>query len=161
MPMLQSLEDIQTLPQSSLSQTPFFNHILSSLPSLRTQIKEAVTASTNTWLLEIRNVSGEVGRLALEAMELRTRKWRARREKEALLKLSRVGSSVEMVTNEKLECERSINSVSPLAQRFNHHKMMSLINCRSISSHCISQSTYILRLIRWKNCSVLIKLVGR
>ncbi|KIJ56882.1 hypothetical protein M422DRAFT_218657 [Sphaerobolus stellatus SS14] len=100
---LRSLEDIQALPQSSLSQTPFFTHILSSLPSLRTQIKEAVTASKSTWLLEIRNISGEVGRLALEAMDTRTRKWRSRREKEPLLRLSRVGSSVEMVTNEKIE----------------------------------------------------------
>ncbi|KAF8591599.1 exocyst complex subunit Sec15-like protein [Ramaria rubella] len=100
---LRSLEDIQTLPPSSLSQTPFFTHLLSSLPSLRTQIKDAVTASTNSWLLEIRNVSGEVGRLALEAMETRTRRWRSRREKDPLLKLSRVGSSVEMVTNEKTE----------------------------------------------------------
>lgn len=102
---MQSLEDIQTLPPSSLSQTPFFTHLLSSLPSLRTQIKDAVTASTNSWLLEIRNVSGEVGRLALEAMETRSRRWRSRREREPLLKLSRVGSSVEMVTNEKIECK--------------------------------------------------------
>jgi len=103
--MQQSLEDIQALPQSSLSQTPFFTHILSSLPSLRTQIKEAVTASKSTWLLEIRNVSGEVGRLAVGAMDSRTRKWRVKCEREPLLKLSRVGSSVEMVTNEKMECE--------------------------------------------------------
>lgn len=67
-------------------------------------MKDAVTASTNTWLLEIRNVSGEVGHLALEAMETRTRRWRSRQDKEPLLKLSRVGSSVEMVTNEKVEC---------------------------------------------------------
>ncbi|KAF8517783.1 exocyst complex subunit Sec15-like-domain-containing protein [Gautieria morchelliformis] len=100
---LRSLEDIQSLPPSSLSQTPFFTHLLSSLPSLRTQIKDAVTASTNSWLLEIRNISGEVGRLALEAMETRTRRWRSRREKVPLLKLSRVGSSVEMVTNETIE----------------------------------------------------------
>ncbi|GJJ07614.1 hypothetical protein Clacol_001818 [Clathrus columnatus] len=100
---LRSLEDIQTLPPSSLSQTPFFIHLLSSLPSLRNQVKEAVTASTNSWLLEIRNVSGDVGRLALEAMETRTKRWKARQEKEPLLRLSQIGSSVEMVTNEKIE----------------------------------------------------------
>lgn len=53
------------------------------------------------WLLEIRNVSGQVGKLALEAMELRTRKWKSRRERDSMLKLSRVGSAVEMVTQER------------------------------------------------------------
>ena len=88
------------MPQSSLSQTPLFQHILMSLPSLRGQIKDAVTASTKQWLLEIRNLTGEVGRLALEAMENRTRRWRSRREKDPMLRLSRVGSAVETVSYE-------------------------------------------------------------
>src|SRR5262245_44313565 len=93
------------MPSTSLSQTPFFQHLLSSIPSLRGQIKDAVTASMKQWLLEIRNVSGRVGELALEAMETRTRRWRTRRDKDPLLKLSRVGSAVEMVTYEKTECK--------------------------------------------------------
>ncbi|KAJ7178954.1 rsec15 [Mycena filopes] len=100
---LRSLEDIQSMPPSSLSQTPFFQYLLSSLPSLRGQIKDAVTASMKQWLLEIRNISADVGGLALEAMETRTRRWRARREKDPLLRASRVGSAVEMVTYEKTE----------------------------------------------------------
>src|ERR1700730_10175529 len=90
---------------ASLSQTPLYQYLLSSLPSLRGQIKSAVTASMKQWLLEIRNVSARVGELALEAMETRTRKWRAKRDKDPLLKLSRVGSAVELVTYEKTECE--------------------------------------------------------
>lgn len=62
------------------------------------------------WLLEIRNVSTEVGKLATEAMEARTRRWRTRREKDPLLRMSRVGSAVEMITYEKTECRLS-NSV--------------------------------------------------
>ncbi|KAJ7284017.1 rsec15 [Mycena rebaudengoi] len=100
---LRSLEDIQSMPTTSLSQTPFFQYLLSSLPSLRGQIKDAVTASMKQWLLEIRNISADVGALALEAMETRTRKWRARRDKDPLLRMSRVGSAVEMVTYEKME----------------------------------------------------------
>lgn len=100
---LRSLEEIQSLPSTTLSQTPLHQHILSSLPSLRAQIKDAVTASMNQWLLEIRNNSGEVGRLALEAMEARTRRWRARRDKDPLLRMSRVGSAVEIITSEKTE----------------------------------------------------------
>ncbi|PCH41481.1 exocyst complex subunit Sec15-like protein [Wolfiporia cocos MD-104 SS10] len=100
---LRSLEDIESMPPTSLSQTPLFQHLLSSLPSLRGQIKDAVTASMKQWLLDIRNVSAQVGQLALDNMEHRTRKWRSRREKDPLLKLSRVGSAVEIVTNEKTE----------------------------------------------------------
>ncbi|KAJ6598867.1 rsec15 [Mycena vulgaris] len=100
---LRSLEDIQSMPPTSLSQTPFFQYLLSSLPSLRGQIKDAVTASMKQWLLEIRNISADVGGLALEAMETRTRRWRTRREKDPLLRMSRVGSAVEMVTYEKTE----------------------------------------------------------
>ncbi|KAK7060468.1 Rab GTPase-binding exocyst subunit S15 [Paramarasmius palmivorus] len=100
---LRSLDDVQNLPQTSLSQTPFYQHLLSSLPSLRIQIKDAVTASMKQWLLEIRNNSEEVGKLALENMEVRTRRWRARREKDPILRVSRVGSAVELVTYEKTE----------------------------------------------------------
>ncbi|CAK5275482.1 unnamed protein product [Mycena citricolor] len=100
---LRSLDEIQSMPPTSLSQTPFFQHLLSSLPSLRGQIKDAVTASMKQWLLEIRNVSGDVGRLALDATETRQRRWRGRREKDPLLRMSRVGSAVEMVTYEKTD----------------------------------------------------------
>ncbi|GLB33985.1 hypothetical protein LshimejAT787_0108690 [Lyophyllum shimeji] len=100
---LRSLEDIQSMPPTSLSHTPFFQHLLSSLPSLRAQIKDAVTASMKQWLLEIRNVSTEVGRLAMEAMETRARRWKSRREKDPQLRMSRVGSAVEMISYEKTE----------------------------------------------------------
>ncbi|EPQ59901.1 hypothetical protein GLOTRDRAFT_33192 [Gloeophyllum trabeum ATCC 11539] len=100
---LRSLEDIQSMPPTSLSQTPFFQHLLSSLPSLRGQIKDAVTASTKQWLLDIRNVSGQVGELALEAMELRVKRWKARRDRDPMLRSARVGSAVEWVTYEKTE----------------------------------------------------------
>jgi len=101
---LQSLEDIQSMPPTSLSQTPLFQHLVSSLPSLRTQIKDAVTASTKQWLWDIRNVSGQVGNLAIEAMDTRTRRWRSRRERDPMTKHSKVGNAVELVTYEKTEC---------------------------------------------------------
>ncbi|KAI0332397.1 rsec15 [Cubamyces sp. BRFM 1775] len=100
---LRSLEDIESMPPTSLSTTPLFQHVLSSLPSLRTQIKDAVTASMKQWLLDIRNVSAQIGQLALDAMDLRTRRWRSRREKDAMLKSSRVGSAVEVISYEKTE----------------------------------------------------------
>ncbi|KAG9317484.1 exocyst complex subunit Sec15-like-domain-containing protein [Chiua virens] len=100
---LRSLEDIQTMPLTSLSQTPLYQHILSSLPSLRVQVQNAVTASMKQWLLEIRNVTATVGRGAMESMDTRKRKWRVRREKDPMLRTSRVGSAVEMVTHERTD----------------------------------------------------------
>ncbi|KZW03721.1 exocyst complex component, sec15 subunit [Exidia glandulosa HHB12029] len=100
---LRTLDDIQSMPPTSLSQTPFFAHLLSSLPSLRAQVKDAVTASMKSWLLEIRNVSGKLGQLAMEAMDTRARRWKQRCERDPLLRMSRPGSAVEMVTNEKIE----------------------------------------------------------
>ncbi|KAF8842725.1 exocyst complex subunit Sec15-like protein [Paxillus ammoniavirescens] len=100
---LRSLEDIQAMPLTSLSQTPLYQHLLSSLPSLRVQLQSAVTASMKQWLLEIRNVTGTVGKAAMEAMDARSRKWRSRREKDPMLRLSRVGSAVEMVAYERTD----------------------------------------------------------
>ena len=46
-----------------------------------------------------------MGRLALEQMTARIKKWRARREKEGGVRLARVGGALEMVHNERAECE--------------------------------------------------------
>lgn len=100
---LRSLDDIRRLPPTSLSQTPFFTYLLSSLPAYRTQIKDAVTASLKTWLFDLRNVSRQVGKLALEAMEERNNKWTIRKQKEPQLRLCRLGGAVEMITSEKIE----------------------------------------------------------
>ncbi|KZV70296.1 exocyst complex component sec15 subunit [Peniophora sp. CONT] len=98
---LRSIDDIQSMPASSLAQTPLYQYILTSLPSLREQIKNAVTAQNKQWLLDIRNLTPDVGRLALDGMQARTNKWKARRERDPLLRLARVGSAAETVTYEK------------------------------------------------------------
>ena len=108
---LQSIDEIQALPPNALSQTPLYAHLLSSLPSLRAQIKDAVTASLRTCLLDIREASSEVGKLALEAMRQRARRWRSRREKDPALRNLRVGSAVELVTNEKVECKWTLKRI--------------------------------------------------
>lgn len=102
----QSLEDLLHLPPPSISQTPFYAHVLSSLPSLRLSIKDAVTASEKSWLFEVRERGAKVGKLALEQMAGRIRKWRARREKEGGVRLARVGGALELVNNERQECEQ-------------------------------------------------------
>ncbi|TYJ55946.1 hypothetical protein B9479_003331 [Cryptococcus floricola] len=100
---LRSLEDLLHLPPASISQTPFYAHVMSSLPSLRLSIKDAVTASTKSWLFDVRESSAKVGKVALDQMSVRIKKWRARREKEGGDRLARVGGSLELVHNERVE----------------------------------------------------------
>ncbi|WVQ72415.1 hypothetical protein IAR50_001967 [Cryptococcus sp. DSM 104548] len=100
---LRSLEDLLHLPPASISQTPFYAHVMSSLPSLRLSIKDAVTASTKSWLFDVRESSAKVGKVALDQMAVRIKKWRARREKEGGDRLARVGGSLELVHNERVE----------------------------------------------------------
>ncbi|WWC89397.1 uncharacterized protein L201_004321 [Kwoniella dendrophila CBS 6074] len=100
---LRSIEDLLHLTPPSISQTPFYAHILSSLPSLRLSIKNAVTASTKTWLFDVRESGSKVGKLALEQMSVRIKKWRLKREKEGGIKLARVGGAMELVHNERVE----------------------------------------------------------
>ncbi|CAE6535112.1 unnamed protein product, partial [Rhizoctonia solani] len=123
---LRTLEEIRSLPFSSISQTPFLDHILASLPSLRAQIKGAVTSEHNSWLLTVREVTGEVGELALAAVEERARRWRTRREREGLPYTNRVGCAVELVTNEKVEYDilnndRIVVDFKPLYQSIHIH----------------------------------------
>jgi hypothetical protein len=55
------------------------------------------------WLWDTRNISGQVGKLAIEAMDTRTRRWRSRRERDPMIKHSKVGNAVELVAYKKTE----------------------------------------------------------
>ncbi|KAG7562727.1 hypothetical protein FFLO_01788 [Filobasidium floriforme] len=100
---LRAMEDLQTLPPSAISETPFFQHIMSSLPSLHAEIKSAVTASEKNWLLDMREVSAQVGRLALIQMETRMRKWKSKQDRDPGLRHIRVGDPIELASNDKTE----------------------------------------------------------
>jgi hypothetical protein len=109
---IQALEDIRALPPSAISETPFFQHIMSSLPSLHGEIKSAVTASEKNWLSDMREISAEVGRLALTQMEVRMRKWKSKQEKDPGLRHIRVGDPIELASNDKTECESTMHAVT-------------------------------------------------
>ena len=100
----QALEDLQALPPSAISETPFFQHIMSSLPSLHQEIKSAVTASEKNWLLDMRKVSVQVGGLALNQMEIRMKKWKSKQDRDPSLRHIRVGDPIELASNDKTEC---------------------------------------------------------
>jgi hypothetical protein len=79
-----------------------------SIPLFRAEVKSSVTASQNAWLLGIRESSPLVGQLALKHMEVRARKWKAKVERDGNVKQVRIGSAIELVNNEKSECECAV-----------------------------------------------------
>lgn len=105
------IEDLSHLPPPAISNTPFYQHLVSSLPSLRLSIKDAVTASTKSWLFDIRESNGLIGKLALDQMASRIKRWRQKREKDGNARLTRIGGALELVNNEGVECE-SLQSIS-------------------------------------------------
>ncbi|VDC02072.1 unnamed protein product [Peniophora sp. CBMAI 1063] len=97
---LRSIDDIQYMPAGLPAQAPLYHHTLTCLPSLREQIKSAVLAQNTQWLLDIRNLTKYVGRLALGSMRARSNKWKVRRERDPLLQRAQVGSAAETVMYE-------------------------------------------------------------
>ena len=95
-------------------------------------MQNAVTASMKQWLLEIRNVTATVGRAAMENMDTRARKWRTRREKDPMLRSSRVGSAVEMVTYERTD-SKSVCTALTVVLRRHDAQIMSLTRTRLMS----------------------------
>lgn len=122
------LDDLSHLPPPSISNTPFYLHLISSLPSLRLSIKDAVTAGTKSWLFDIRESSALVGKLALKNMDSRIKRWRARREKDGNIRLANIGGALELVNNERTECRCTVNSEALTC------KSMLLITSRSRST---------------------------
>lgn len=131
------LEDLSHLPPPSISNTPFYLHLISSLPSLRLSIKDAVTAGTKSWLFDIRESSALVGKLALKHMDSRIKRWRARREKDGNIRLANIGGALELVNNERTECKCGSRILILTSQSM----PSTMSRSRSISDHFTSVST--------------------
>ena len=102
-----------------------------------------MTASTKSWLFDVRESGAKVGKLALEQMGTRIKKWRARREKEGGVRLARVGGALELVNNERVECTWSkpgidVRGIAEVADQLTHWITR---RSRSIFDRCISVYT--------------------
>lgn len=72
-----------------------------------------MTASEKSWLFDVRSVSGQIGKLAVNDMSRRIERWRARKEKASMgsggsssvASMGRVGGAVESVYNERYDCK--------------------------------------------------------
>ncbi|WFD29125.1 Rab GTPase-binding exocyst subunit S15 [Malassezia sp. CBS 17886] len=73
------------------------------IPDARERIRQTVTRQLQGWMFEVREKSGAVGRVALETMETRQKRWRNRSQKDPMLCMSSINSPIEQVVNERIE----------------------------------------------------------
>lgn len=86
-------------------QFEFAKHMLETIPNMRDTIKQSVMREMKEWLFEAREKQRVVGKLALEAMDARVKRWKAKSQKDPMLALAKVNSAIELVVNEKADCE--------------------------------------------------------
>ncbi|GAA5888722.1 hypothetical protein JCM6882_002826 [Rhodosporidiobolus microsporus] len=100
---LRQLEDLQTNHLKPVLHYPFAGLMLASVPEARASVKEEVTRQLKAWMYEAREASRAVGKGALEAMDMRGRRWNARRRKEPSMALSKINGPVELGVSERHE----------------------------------------------------------
>lgn len=102
---LRRLDELENHDLKPLMQHEIAQRLMENIPATREQIRLEVTRQMKGWLFEVREKCGAVGRRALEAMEARQQRWRARSQKDPVLSLSRVNSPIEQVVNERVEVD--------------------------------------------------------
>ncbi|GAA5858297.1 hypothetical protein JCM8547_004638 [Rhodosporidiobolus lusitaniae] len=100
---LRQLEDLQSTYLKPVLHYPFASLMLSSIPESRAHIRDEVSRALKAWMYEAREASRSVGKGALEAMEMRGRRWNARRRKEPSMALSKINGPVELGVSERHE----------------------------------------------------------
>jgi len=102
---LRSLEELESIHLKPILHHEFARLMLESIPQMRDQVKNNVTKEMKEWLYEVREKSRTVGKLALDAMEARQKRWKVKSLKDPMLSLAKVNSAIELVVNERIECE--------------------------------------------------------
>lgn len=102
---LRRLDELEKTHLKPLMQHEIAQRLMASIPATRENIRLEVTRQMKGWLFEVREKCGIVGRRALDAMEARQQRWRARSQKDPVLCLSRVNSPIEQVVNERVEVD--------------------------------------------------------
>nr|CDI55964.1 related to secretory pathway protein (exocyst complex protein Sec15) [Melanopsichium pennsylvanicum 4] len=100
---LRSLQELESVHLGRILHHDFAKTMLDGIPQMRNQIKTAVTSEMKEWLFQVRQKSRTVGQLALEAMEVRLKRWRIKAQRDPLLRLAKVNSAIELVVNERTE----------------------------------------------------------
>ena len=101
-----SLDDLENIHLRSVIAFEWARHMLESIPAMRDIIRQAVTKEMKEWLFEAREKQRQIGKLALEAMDARVKRWKAKSQRDPMLAIAKVNSAIEMAVNEKIDCEQ-------------------------------------------------------
>lgn len=128
---LRSLEELSSIHLKPVLHHEFARHMLDSMPAMREQVRAAVTREMREWLFEVREKGRLVGKLALDAIEARQKRWRIKSGKDAMLSLAKVNSPIELVVNERVEYNFVDNEqvkidFKPLYQCIHIHDVMDI-----------------------------------
>ena len=79
--------------------------MMNSLTTTRSQIREEISKEMKSWLFEARHASGTIGKLALESMNSRNKRWKVRKQRDlnGSLRLAKVNGPVELAVSERHE----------------------------------------------------------
>ncbi|KAI7866597.1 exocyst complex subunit Sec15-like-domain-containing protein [Spinellus fusiger] len=103
---LKTLDVLEHDRLREISQYSFANHLVQGVPVMQNTIKDTVTVELKEWLARVREISREIGSLAMQRMQQRQDRWRAKTLENPKLKNLQhhhVNSAIEMVVNEGLE----------------------------------------------------------
>ncbi|CAG8811586.1 2657_t:CDS:2, partial [Racocetra persica] len=98
-----TLEELQTVHLRKVIQYEFAKHMHESIPVMQTSVKDAVTKEMKEWLFRVRQVTRQVGKLAMEQMRLRQERWKVKVSQNPDLRSVPVSSPIEIVMNEENE----------------------------------------------------------
>lgn len=91
---------------SLTTQYTFAKMLSLGVPVMQNSIKGTVTVELKEWLARVREISREIGNLAMQRMQERQDRWRSKTTENPKLKNlqhHQVNSAIEMVVNEGLE----------------------------------------------------------
>ncbi|CAG8459120.1 4894_t:CDS:10 [Paraglomus occultum] len=100
---LRTLEELQTVHLRNVIQYEFAKHMQESIPVTQNSIKDAVTKEMKEWLFKVRQVSRQVGKLAMDQLVTRQERWRVKVAQEPDLRHVAINSPIELVLNEDKE----------------------------------------------------------
>ncbi|KAI7904416.1 exocyst complex subunit Sec15-like-domain-containing protein [Cokeromyces recurvatus] len=109
---LKTLNGLENDRLGHITQYTFAKILAQGVPVMQNTIKNTVTVELKEWLARIREISRQIGNLAMQRMQERQEKWKMKTSENPKLKNlqhHQVNSAIEMVVNEGLENEINID----------------------------------------------------
>ena len=103
---LKTLDGLENDRLGQITQYTFAKMLAQGIPVMQSTIKSTVTVELKEWLARVREISREIGNLAMQRMQERQERWRSKTTENPKLKNlqhHQVNSAIEMVVNEGLE----------------------------------------------------------